>query len=592
MDSLNDERREDDSPERADPTALDSKNFVRHSYRSLLGREPSAEELDHRAGFAAMLDTKEWTREQVMWALIQSEEFAARHSQKEFVPAGHFYSAVPSQADRIRAMSANPTPAPLSLDLAPCDQARLLRSFLPYRDDCPFPDEATPPFRYHFNNDTFAWTDGFMLHAMMRRFRPQRIIEIGSGNTSALMLDVRGLFLGGNLELTFIEPHAALVRSLMKPGDAEQTKLIERQVQDVDPAVFQSLQANDILFVDSTHVSKAGSDVNYIFFEILPRLNPGVIIHFHDIFHPFEYPREWIREGRAWNELYLLRAFLMHNSDYRVLLGNSYVHQRFPGWMARHYPRLHRNAGGSLWLQKVADRHPRFTTHQQENPRENRPQPSATANEKERAIIDRFHNLYYHGPQGDGPIFFKTRWRNVECLKCPLDLWMYQEIITEYRPELIVETGTHQGGSTLFLADMLDLVGKGEIISIDIATAADRPQHPRIRYVTGSSSDPELVHSLLGGRPSEKRMIILDSDHSRKHVLAELELFAPYLSAGDWLIVEDTNVNGHPTCKDFGEGPFEAVAEFMERRNDFVCDRSKEKFLLTFNPGGFLRKIR
>lgn len=359
MDSLKEELRKDDDPGSTDPAALDSKAFVRHCYRSLLGREPSAEELDHEAGFAAALDARSWTREQVMWALIRSEEFADRHSQKEFVPAGHFYSAIPSQADRIRAMSANPTPAPLPLDLAPCDQALLLRSFLPYRDDCPFPDEATPPFRYHFNNDTFAWTDGFMLHAMMRWFRPQRIIEIGSGNSSALMLDVRELFLRGNLGLTFIEPHAALVRSLMKPGDADRTELIDRQVQDVDPTVFRSLQANDILFVDSTHVSKAGSDVNYIFFEILPLLTPGVIIHFHDIFYPFEYPREWISEGRAWNELYLLRAFLMHNLNYRVLLGNSYVHHRFHGWMARHYPRLLRNPGGSLWLQKLADGSPR-----------------------------------------------------------------------------------------------------------------------------------------------------------------------------------------------------------------------------------------
>ena len=378
----------------------------------------------------------------------------------------------------------------------------------------------------------------------------------------------------------------------MKPSDAGHVRVIEQQVQDVDRALFQSLRTNDILFVDSTHVSKCGSDVNYIFFEILPLLAAGVIVHFHDIFYPFEYPRAWIHEGRAWNELYLLRAFLMHNTDYRVLLGNSYVHHRFPGWMARHYPQLLRNPGGSFWLQKQAAGTPSSRRISADAPRDPRSETSPVTTESERAIIDRFHDLYYNGLPGDRPIFFKTRWRDVECLKCPLDLWIYQEIITEFLPDLLVETGTHEGGSALFLADMLDLVGKGEIISIDIAAIPGRPQHPRIRYLAGSSSDAVLVQSLLGGRPPEKRMIILDSDHSKQHVLAELELFAPHLSVGDWLIVEDTNVNGHPTFKSFGEGPFEAVTEFLERHPDFQCDLTKEKFLLTFNPRGFLRKIR
>jgi cephalosporin hydroxylase len=210
----------------------------------------------------------------------------------------------------------------------------------------------------------------------------------------------------------------------------------------------------------------------------------------------------------------------------------------------------------------------------------------------EKATIEKFHDLYYNGLAGEGPIFFKTQWMNVECLKCPLDLWIYQEIITELLPDLILETGTHKGGSALFLAHMLDLVGKGEVITVDIAPVTGRPLHPRIRYVTGSSSDTSLMASLLDSRPAERRMVILDSDHSKKHVLAELNLLAPRLSVGDWLIVEDTNVNGHPTFKEFGEGPFEAVTEFLELHPDFVCDATKEKFLMTFNPRGFLKKIR
>jgi len=250
---------------------------------------------------------------------------------------------------------------PSPIDLQPCSQARLLHSFLPYRDDFPFQRTATEGLRYYTDNASFNTMDAFVLYSMMRKFRPQRIVEIGSGFSSALMLDVRERFLSGATQLTMIEPYPALLRSLMRSGDAGNLQVIERQVQDVDPTIFRSLQADDILFVDSTHVSKAGSDVNHIFFEILPMLKPGVVIHFHDIFHSFEYPREWISEGRAWNELYLLRAFLMHNPDYQILLANSYVCQRLSVWMARHYSELSRNPGGSFWMKKTANGLPRLS---------------------------------------------------------------------------------------------------------------------------------------------------------------------------------------------------------------------------------------
>ena len=209
---------------------------------------------------------------------------------------------------------------------------------------------------------------------------------------------------------------------------------------------------------------------------------------------------------------------------------------------------------------------------------------------QEQAVVDGFHDLYYDGPAGAAPVFVRTYWMGVECLKCPLDLWIYQEIIAETLPDLVVETGTYMGGSALFLAHVLDVVGRGEIISIDILDLPGRPVHPRIKYVTGSSSDPGLIRSLLDHRPEERRMIILDSDHTKGHVLSELHLLAPYLNPGGYLIVEDTNINGHPAYRSFGEGPFEAVAEFLQEDSSFVVDEAREKFLMTFNPRGFLKK--
>ena len=210
----------------------------------------------------------------------------------------------------------------------------------------------------------------------------------------------------------------------------------------------------------------------------------------------------------------------------------------------------------------------------------------------ESRIIDHFHDLYYTGLEGEGYIFQRTYWMNIPCLKCPLDMWIYQEIIAEIQPDLIIETGTYLGGSALFMAHVLDIIGKGEIITIDVQERTSRPDHPRIRYIKGSSADADLIQSILNDRPDEARLVVLDSDHSKDHVLRELNLLAPYVSLGSYIIVEDTNINGHPTYRSFiGEGPYEAVEEFLKGNVDFMTDHSKEKFLMTFNPYGYLKRI-
>jgi cephalosporin hydroxylase len=202
-------------------------------------------------------------------------------------------------------------------------------------------------------------------------------------------------------------------------------------------------------------------------------------------------------------------------------------------------------------------------------------------------VIDDFYRLYMSATPNQRSILHQTRWMNVPCFKLPQDLFVYQDIICEIKPDLIIETGTFLGGSTLFLAHMLDLVGRGKVVSIDIQKLP-RPQHPRITYLHGSSTDGALVEDLIAQHPNQKIMVILDSDHHQAHVEKELELFAAHVSLNSYLIVEDTHLEKTP---EFGAGPLDAIRAFLPRHPEFVVDTSKEKFLLSFNSGGYLKRI-
>ena len=204
------------------------------------------------------------------------------------------------------------------------------------------------------------------------------------------------------------------------------------------------------------------------------------------------------------------------------------------------------------------------------------------------SLVDQFHRLYYGRRE---QTWGNTFWLGHHVLKCPLDLWTYQEILHEVQPELIIETGTYRGGSALFLASISDLLGRGEILTIDSAHQSGRPWHRRITYLTGSSTSDGILRQVRRrARGKSAVLVILDSGHGKDHVLAELHAYAPFVTPGSYLIVEDTNLNGHPVESDHGPGPAEAVAEFLERNDVFVQDERREKFLLTFNPGGYLKK--
>jgi cephalosporin hydroxylase len=205
-------------------------------------------------------------------------------------------------------------------------------------------------------------------------------------------------------------------------------------------------------------------------------------------------------------------------------------------------------------------------------------------------VVRDFHQLYYGSEKRT---WASTRWLGHLSPKCPLDLWVYQEIVFERRPDLIVECGTYFGATAYFLACMCDLVDNGRVITIDIRERQPhrRPRHPRIEYRTGSSTAPEVVAAVKEAiQPGERVMVILDSDHRKEHVLAELHAYSPLITPGDYLVVEDTNVNGHPVKADHGPGPMEAVEEFIAGNEEFSIDDSREKFFMTFNPRGYLRR--
>ena len=270
-------------------------------------------------------------------------------------PPSHFYSVIPNieeiKNDQDRIWQGMETDGIEAIDLNIATQKANMKAISAFYSDIPFKDEISGNLRYHFKNPYYLYTDGIILHGLMRHLKPKQIIEVGSGYSSALMLDVNDLFFDSKINFKFIEPYTERLEKLINQGDKESATIIKSRVQEVDLNVFRALQANDILFIDSTHVSKCGSDLNYLMFEVLPVLNKGVYIHFHDIFYPFEYPKEWVFKGYNWNENYLLRAFLMNNEDYSIQVFAHYLHVHHKE-VYEQMPLAYKNEGGNLWLKK------------------------------------------------------------------------------------------------------------------------------------------------------------------------------------------------------------------------------------------------
>jgi hypothetical protein len=270
---------------------------------------------------------------------------------------GHYYSPIPDWDEiRERADSIFSRPDPQSLtgiDFRAADQLARLPEFRALYSEHPFPIEPEPGHRYCLENRFFGWADGLILYCMLRSLKPARVLEIGSGWSSALLLDVNDQFFDSAIDVTFVEPFPERLHGLLRDSDRERATIIEAPLWKVGDEPFRKLRAGDILFIDSTHVSRIGSDVNRLILDVLPNLPAGVHVHIHDIFYPFEYPREWVEDGRAWNEAYLLRAYLTDNPTIRITWSNSYLDTFHEAEVAAAMPQWSTIRGGSIWLETL-----------------------------------------------------------------------------------------------------------------------------------------------------------------------------------------------------------------------------------------------
>lgn len=232
------------------------------------------------------------------------------------------------------------------IDLNSNKQIELVKILSTYYGKMPFTPERQSRLRYNFENQWYSYTDAIMLYCMIRHFTPQRIIEVGSGFSSALMLDVNELFFDRKIELTFIEPEPSRLMKLLTASDG--FHLFGETVQKVALSEFEKLEKNDILFIDGSHIFSPGSDVEFILYHVLPILKPGVIIHFHDISFPFEYA-SWV--PKEWNEAQALKLFLMYNTQFEILIFSDYLHKNHGGIFAQ-MPLAYKNTGANIWLVK------------------------------------------------------------------------------------------------------------------------------------------------------------------------------------------------------------------------------------------------
>ena len=275
---------------------------------------------------------------------------------KTWVPPGHYYSPLNTKESikpREERIYGSLPQSLTGMDLDESGQLEILGILEGFYPDLPWDPCPKEGLRYAFDNINYSWFDAITLFGMLRHRKPKRIIEVGSGYSSCAMLDIDELFLERSTDFTFIDPNPGLLHSLSRHGDLERCRVITEMVQDVDFRVFETLQAGDFLFIDSSHVAKVGSDVCHILFEIMPRLANGVMIHFHDVYYPFEYIKEIVYWGISWNETYMLRAFLLHNNLFKIRFMNTFIAKFHHERLQRTMPMALNNTGGSLYIEKI-----------------------------------------------------------------------------------------------------------------------------------------------------------------------------------------------------------------------------------------------
>ena len=269
-------------------------------------------------------------------------------------PPGHYHSPIPDHAELLRreAQLWAPREHLAGVDMQVSQQLALLERVRPFVGAIDYPVDAPPePDLYFYANGMFPVLDAEFLFGLLCHLKPRRVVEVGSGFSSLVMADVNRRMLGGAMHVTCIEPYP---RDFLVAGVKGITRLLPSRREEVDITLFDALEAGDVLFIDSSHVSKTGSDVNFLFFELLPRLKPGVYVHLHDIFLPDEYPKPWVLgEERSWNEQYMLHAFLMFNREWRTVWMAHYMLSRHLDAVSAVFPRCPAlGTGGSFWMQR------------------------------------------------------------------------------------------------------------------------------------------------------------------------------------------------------------------------------------------------
>lgn len=266
-------------------------------------------------------------------------------------PPGHYNSPIPSPED-VRDRLSRKDEGYGGLDLNENVQLSFLEDIRRVYPQLQFPEDRRVGRRYFYNNGSFGALDAVCLAAMGSRAAPKRIIEVGSGHSSAAILDLCDDGIIDPREVVFIDPNFDRLDELVSVADKSRVTLHQQRVQDVDVEIFRKLEAGDMLFIDSSHVSKIGSDVNFLVFEVFPVLRAGVIVHIHDVFDGFEYPKLWLDEGRYWNEQYLMRAFLMYNASFEILFMSAFVFNRHYEFFRDHAPLSVKTGGGQLWIRR------------------------------------------------------------------------------------------------------------------------------------------------------------------------------------------------------------------------------------------------
>ena len=326
--------------------------FVRQLYKDVLRREPKSDELARWADLAA---TK-LSPAAVVGAFFRSPEGRRHHDIKCAYPNGHWHSPIvdPSTVTAYVGWQQNLSPRDLpGVEIDPDAMRVFWEESADVIRSTPFTEMPVPERRFHYEGGFYPNGDAIVLRAMMAKHRPRRVVEIGSGFSTACMLDCADEFGLDGFEMICIDPDARRLRGMLRPEDEGRVTIIEQPVQEVSLDTFTALEAGDFLFIDSTHVLKTGSDVHYELFYILPALRDGVIVHVHDVPYPFEYCSDWIfAKNFSWNEAYALRAFLMYNAKFSVYFWGNLVSASFPELVQATVPAGVKIIQSAVWLKK------------------------------------------------------------------------------------------------------------------------------------------------------------------------------------------------------------------------------------------------